>query len=244
MGSRSTRRGLEIGTSAVFVAVLGFAGIGGSACKKGGTEVGGTLAPTPTASTPASAADVAPSRPVAILSQPPASTAPTEVPPAVPAVPSPPSLCTVPSRSSFHLRATETNASQGREYPEGTRIEIQAAGTRQRRGSTMYRVRVVDDDAVGWIYLDAQELAGCFPGSPQSTPPATTPAPATQSDDDSPDDLTTASGRCQSRCRATFGPRCIDRCGRGNFTGMGNCISRCTDHFTNCAWRCIPPSER
>jgi len=71
--------------------------------------------------------------------------------------------CQLIEESSFHLRPTATIDRRGSTaYHAGVSVEVQAA-TNVRRGRTeeMFRVRVIHDGAIGYMFLTEEERAQC-----------------------------------------------------------------------------------
>lgn len=89
-----------------------------------------------------------------------------------------PIQCGATPRWSWHLRDREvlSNAAQ-REYPAGERLIVLQRGTLTRNGASIYRVRVIRDNAEGWCFLFGFELQGACAGA--STEP---PNPAGEAD--------------------------------------------------------------
>ncbi len=91
-----------------------------------------------------------------------AAAAPYGLPAAVPSA-----GCVVRAASNFNLRPYETAESVGAEYPGGTMAWLGAATNTTRNASRLFQVRVVGDGAVGWMFLNAEELAPCAGFVPQ-----------------------------------------------------------------------------
>lgn len=77
--------------------------------------------------------------------------------------------------SEASLRPSQNMSSAGPTIPAGTRVETLNRGTLTRvngsQTSTIYRVKVVATGAIGWIFLDPQEIAaGSAPASTTVTP--------------------------------------------------------------------------
>ena len=86
-------------------------------------------------------------------------------PASAPAAPSAPAAttqaCETVVEESFHLRPVETRASTGARYPANTRVAVLERGRLLRSGLEIFRVRVVADGAVGWVFLTNGDLDLC-----------------------------------------------------------------------------------
>lgn len=78
--------------------------------------------------------------------------------------------CLLPLASSFHLRPRETCESEGPEYPRSTPATVIERGRLSRNGTRLFRVRLPEHNAEGWIFAHGHELTGqCDPSWRENT---------------------------------------------------------------------------
>lgn len=78
--------------------------------------------------------------------------------------------CSLPLSSSFHLRPRETCESEGPEYPRSAPAIVLERGRLSRNGTRLFRVRLPDGGADGWIFAHGHELIGrCDPSWRENT---------------------------------------------------------------------------
>lgn len=124
--------------------------------------------PSPTGGPPPAGPPPAPSPASPTGGPPPAEPSPAAEAPSPSSTADAPAVtgaCTVAMPSAWHLRDTETAASEGRSYPAGERIEILRVVPGVSRGASerFFRVRVLSDRREGFAFIPSASVPSCAP---------------------------------------------------------------------------------